>query len=130
MTSAKNLLFVDDEDSIRLTLTAILKKHGFEVTAVASVSDALAQIDLTKYDVLVSDLNIDSHLRRELVCLFYCLPAVPRFGYNSPIGIIFKACAGASAAAWPKGRGCGGSHRCAAAGLTGETVLTVSSVVP
>ena len=59
MTSAKNLLFVDDEDSIRLTLTPILKKHGFEVTAVASVSDARAQIDLTKYDVLVSDLNID-----------------------------------------------------------------------
>lgn len=59
MTSAKNLLFVDDEDSIRLTLTAILKKHGFEVTAVASVSDARAQIDLTKYDVLVSDLNIE-----------------------------------------------------------------------
>ena len=59
MTSAKNLLFVDDEDSIRLTLTPILKKHGFEVTAVASVSDALAQIDLTKYDVLLSDLNIE-----------------------------------------------------------------------
>ena len=59
MTSAKNLLFVDDEDSIRLTLTPILKKHGFEVTAVASVSDALAQIDLTKYDVLFSDLNIE-----------------------------------------------------------------------
>jgi len=52
---------VDDEDSIRLTLTHILKKHGFEVTAVASVSDALAQIDLTKYDVLVSDLNIEKH---------------------------------------------------------------------
>jgi len=59
VTSAKNLLFVDDEDSIRLTLTPILKKHGFEVTAVASVSDALAQIDLTKYDVLLSDLNIE-----------------------------------------------------------------------
>ena len=59
MTSAKNLLFVDDEDSIRLTLTPILKKHGFEVTAVANVSDALAQIDLSKYDVLVSDLNIE-----------------------------------------------------------------------
>jgi DNA-binding NtrC family response regulator len=59
VTSAKHLLFVDDEDSIRLTLTAILKKHGFEVTAVASVSDALAQMDLTKYDVLISDLNIE-----------------------------------------------------------------------
>jgi DNA-binding NtrC family response regulator len=59
MTSAKHLLFVDDEDPIRLTLAPILKKYGFEVTAVANVSDALAQMDLTKYDVLISDLNIE-----------------------------------------------------------------------
>jgi DNA-binding NtrC family response regulator len=59
VTSVKNLLFVDDEDSIRLTLTPILKKRGFEVTAVANVSDALARMDLTTYDVLVSDLNIE-----------------------------------------------------------------------
>ena len=59
MAPAKNLLFVDDEDAIRLTLTPILKKHGFEVTAVASVDDALAQMGLTKYDVLISDLNIE-----------------------------------------------------------------------
>ena len=57
--TTKNLLFVDDEDSIRLTLTPILKKHGFDVTAVATVADALAQMDLTKYDLLVSDLNIE-----------------------------------------------------------------------
>lgn len=59
MAPAKHLLFVDDEDSIRLTLAPILKKHGFEVTAVASVGDALAQMDLAKYDVLVCDLNIE-----------------------------------------------------------------------
>jgi DNA-binding NtrC family response regulator len=59
MASAKHVLLVDDEDSIRLTLTPILKKHGFVVTAVANVADALAQMDVTKYDVLVSDLNIE-----------------------------------------------------------------------
>jgi DNA-binding NtrC family response regulator len=59
MDPGKNLLFVDDEDSIRLTLVPILKKNGFEVTAVATVADALAQMYLTKYDVLVSDLNIE-----------------------------------------------------------------------
>jgi two-component system response regulator YesN len=59
MAPAKHLLFVDDEDSIRLTLVPILTKHGFEVTAVAGVADALVQMDLTKYDVLISDLNIE-----------------------------------------------------------------------
>jgi DNA-binding NtrC family response regulator len=44
---------------IRLTLPRILEKHGFEVTAVANVSDALAQMDLNKHDVLISDLNIE-----------------------------------------------------------------------
>ena len=52
------ILFVDDEEGIRLTLPPILTEHGFTVTAVGNVSDALAQINRTKYDVLVSDLNI------------------------------------------------------------------------
>jgi DNA-binding NtrC family response regulator len=59
MAPAKRLLFVDDEDSIRLTLAPILTRYGFEVTAVANVRDALAQMDLATYDVLVSDLNIE-----------------------------------------------------------------------
>jgi len=59
MAPAKHLLFVDDEDSMRFTLAPILTKHGFEVTAVASVGEALVQMDLTKYDVLISDLNIE-----------------------------------------------------------------------
>lgn len=59
MAPAKHLLFVDDEDSIRLTLVPILKKYGFDVMAVASVADALTQMDLARYDVLISDLNIE-----------------------------------------------------------------------
>jgi DNA-binding NtrC family response regulator len=55
----KRLLFVDDEDNIRLTLPRILEKHGFKVTAVGNVADALAQMDHNKYDVLISDLNIE-----------------------------------------------------------------------
>ena len=52
------VLFVDDEDTIRVTLPAILKLHGFEVTAVASVADALHAINSSKFDVLLADLNI------------------------------------------------------------------------
>lgn len=59
MAPIKRLLFVDDEDNIRLTLPRILEKYGFEVTAVANVPDALAEMDHNKYDVLISDLNIE-----------------------------------------------------------------------
>lgn len=52
------LLFVDDEPSIRLTLPAILKLHGFEVTVAATVPEALAIIGREQFDVLLSDLNI------------------------------------------------------------------------
>ena len=52
------VLFVDDEESIRITLPLLLEQHGFEVTAVPTVADALVQISAVSFDVLVSDLNI------------------------------------------------------------------------
>jgi DNA-binding NtrC family response regulator len=54
----KRILFVDDEPSIRLTLPRILAKHGFDVTSVASVQDALTEIQAEKFDALLSDLNM------------------------------------------------------------------------
>jgi ActR/RegA family two-component response regulator len=53
------LLFVDDEESIRLTLAVLLRKQGFDVTAVATVGDALTLINCCQYDVLLCDLNIE-----------------------------------------------------------------------
>lgn len=53
------LLFVDDEEGIRLTLAALLARNGFDVTAVASVGEALTQVNSTHYDVLLCDLNIE-----------------------------------------------------------------------
>jgi len=52
------ILFVDDEPTILLTLSSILKQKGFEVTAVATVAEALELIGSTHFDVLISDLNI------------------------------------------------------------------------
>jgi DNA-binding NtrC family response regulator len=57
-TRSRRILFVDDEEGIRLTPPPILTDRGFAVNAVGSVSDALAQVSRAKYDVLVSDLNI------------------------------------------------------------------------
>jgi ActR/RegA family two-component response regulator len=53
-----HLLFVDDEPGIRETFPAILSRHGFEVTATATVAQALAKITSEQFDVLIADLNI------------------------------------------------------------------------
>lgn len=52
------LLFVDDEDSIRITLPAILTQEGFDVTTAATVAEAIALINRQIFDILLSDLNI------------------------------------------------------------------------
>jgi len=53
------LLFVEDEESIRLTLGTLLKKNGFDVTVAGTVGDALTQVNCVRYDVLLCDLNIE-----------------------------------------------------------------------
>jgi ActR/RegA family two-component response regulator len=52
------LLFVDDEAALRETLPAVLSIHGFEVTATATVAQALAKIASEPFEVLIADLNI------------------------------------------------------------------------
>jgi YesN/AraC family two-component response regulator len=52
------LLFVDDEEAIRVTLPAILRLQGFQVTVAASVPEALDIMGREKFDVLLTDLNI------------------------------------------------------------------------
>jgi two-component system OmpR family response regulator len=53
------ILFVDDEPGIRLTMPEVLRQHGFSVTAVGTVNEALAEITSAQFDVLISDLNFD-----------------------------------------------------------------------
>ena len=52
------LFFVDDDDALRTALGAVLTHHGFALTAVSSVPEALEVISTQKFDVLLSDLNI------------------------------------------------------------------------
>jgi ActR/RegA family two-component response regulator len=54
----RRLLFVDDEPSIRMSLAAVLTMHDFEVTAAATVAEALQHITSATFDILLSDLNI------------------------------------------------------------------------
>jgi YesN/AraC family two-component response regulator len=52
------VLVVDDDEGIRLSLCAILERHGFEVECAADVSSALKLISSQKFDVLLSDLHM------------------------------------------------------------------------
>lgn len=55
---ASRILFVDDEPGIRLTLPPILRQHGYDVTAVASVAEAIQKLSAELFEVLIADLNV------------------------------------------------------------------------
>jgi DNA-binding response OmpR family regulator len=55
---AYKTLLVDDDNSVRQVMTAVLERKGFEVIAVASVTDALRLIATEKFDVLITDLHM------------------------------------------------------------------------
>ena len=52
------ILLVDDNDSVRTTLSAVLTANKFRVTAAANVSEALHLIDTEAFDVLLCDLHM------------------------------------------------------------------------
>lgn len=60
MTNQVRVLFVDDEPAIRMSLPAILRMHGFDVTSASDVGEAVQAIANQPFDVLISDLNIGS----------------------------------------------------------------------
>ena len=53
------ILFVDDEESIRATLPLVLESFGFKVTSAANSRDAIRLIANRQFDALIADLNID-----------------------------------------------------------------------
>jgi CheY-like chemotaxis protein len=57
MASIK-ILLVDDDELTRLTMDALLKDRGFNVTNASSVPEALKLISSETYDVLLSDLHM------------------------------------------------------------------------
>jgi YesN/AraC family two-component response regulator len=60
MPQQPRVLFVDDEESIRVTLPLMLQSYGFTVTSAANVPEALRLVSQEKFDVLIADLNVGS----------------------------------------------------------------------
>ena len=55
---AHRVLLVDDDDAVRAMMNATLERKGFDVVAVASVTDALRHITTESFDVLITDLHM------------------------------------------------------------------------
>ena len=51
-----NVLVVDDDESIRTMLLAVLRRAGFEADAAANVAEALAHLEATNYSAVVLDV--------------------------------------------------------------------------
>ncbi|HZU45525.1 MAG TPA: response regulator [Terriglobales bacterium] len=57
-TKQPKILLVDDNDSVRTTLSAVLAANNFRVNVAANVSEALHLIDEEAFDVLLCDLHM------------------------------------------------------------------------
>jgi DNA-binding response OmpR family regulator len=58
MMPPTRILLVDDDESIRSMMDAVLQQEGFDVTTATNVPDALKLISSNPYDVLLSDLHM------------------------------------------------------------------------
>jgi two-component system response regulator AtoC len=54
----KRVLVADDEENIRLVLTTVLKKAGYEVEAVASAEEALTRVSTFDPDFVLADVRM------------------------------------------------------------------------
>jgi two-component system response regulator AtoC len=63
----RKVLVVDDEESLRHMLVVLLKRSGYDATAVASGEQALAELQQRAYDVVISDLRMPKLGGLELV---------------------------------------------------------------
>jgi DNA-binding response OmpR family regulator len=57
-TVPTRVLLVDDEPAVRMTLTALLRRRGFEVIAAESGEQGLSMLDNGPYGICVIDLHL------------------------------------------------------------------------
>lgn len=69
------MFVVEDERPVRLLLTRVLESAGAEVTAVASVTEALAGIARGAPDVIVTDIRMPGEDGYDLLRRLRALPA-------------------------------------------------------
>ena len=65
--SDKRILFVEDEESIRVTLELILTKAGYNVLAVDNAEQALNLLQKNNYDLIITDLLLQRKNGTEII---------------------------------------------------------------
>lgn len=60
MTDAPRIMVVDDEESVSLTMQAVLEQEGYRVQAALSAPEARTLLDRARFDVALLDLRIDN----------------------------------------------------------------------
>jgi signal transduction histidine kinase len=60
MAEPAQILVVDDEESVSLTMQAVLEQEGYHVRAVLSAEDARTALRRDRFDVALLDLRIDN----------------------------------------------------------------------
>jgi DNA-binding NtrC family response regulator len=74
----ERILIVDDEEGLRRVLSILLTKEGYDVTAVASGTEALARCEKEVYDAVITDIKMPGISGIELLKGIKSLdPAVP-----------------------------------------------------
>jgi two-component system, NtrC family, nitrogen regulation response regulator GlnG len=64
---SKNILLVDDDDSIRWVLNELLSDLGHKVTQLESAENALEQLEYQMFDLLISDVRMSGKSGMELL---------------------------------------------------------------
>jgi len=54
----KSILFLEDEDELLQTLSALLRDQGYDVIETKSAEDALLKLDATGFDLIIADIKL------------------------------------------------------------------------
>jgi DNA-binding NtrC family response regulator len=60
-TSQKQILVIDDEESVRFTFSFLLTNQGHKVDVAATPDEAMASLKQTRYDLIFLDLLLGTH---------------------------------------------------------------------
>jgi two-component system, NtrC family, response regulator AtoC len=63
----RRVLVVDDEENLRHMLQTLLKREGYEPVGVASVDNALLEMEQRPYDIIITDLRMPGRNGMDLV---------------------------------------------------------------
>jgi DNA-binding NtrC family response regulator len=88
MPRYKSILVVDDEFTLRYTLSLILQRAGYQVETAIKGSDALDCLQLEKYNLIILDIHMPGTdgitVLSEIHQLYPQTPVIMLTGYPSP----------------------------------------------